>query len=110
MNGVFCTERGMVLKTAVFGQSRKYCLSAVIVLLVTTTVARAAEENPFDANVLEVRPRIFLRDKGFDGLTIEKLRTRMNEPGWSGSLLLQPYARCIGWSVRRRPRVERRER
>ncbi len=56
-------------------------ITTLIMSIVTTAVAPAAEEKPFDAKVMDVRPRIFLRDNDFDGLTIEKLRIRMNEPG-----------------------------
>jgi len=32
--------------------------------------ARAAEDNPFDAPILDIRPRIFLRRDHFEGLTV----------------------------------------
>lgn len=42
------------------------------VSIAASTVAVAAEENPFEAKILDVRPRVFFRRDNFDGLTIER--------------------------------------
>jgi hypothetical protein len=49
---------------------------AVLLTLVMTVFASAGEKEtcPFDAQVLDIRPRVFIRRGEFDGLTIEKLR------------------------------------
>ena len=61
-----------------------HCVVMLQALVVATVTARAAEGNPFDAEVLDVRPRVFLRNEPFEGLTIEKLRSRIGEPEFAG--------------------------
>ena len=56
-------------------------IALVALAFLPAVIARAAEEYPFEAPVLNVRPRIFLRDDSFEGLTIEKLRARLRRPG-----------------------------
>ena len=78
----------------------RHATATLLILIVMTGAAQAAEENPFDAQVLGVRPRIFLRDNRFDGLTIEKLRTRINEAGWAGTRQkwrARPIGRGLLW-------------
>jgi len=65
--------------------------------------AQAVEECPFEARVLDVRPRIFLRaGDDFDGLTIEKLRRHVKEPefkGLSEKWRSRPLGRAILWMI-----------
>lgn len=61
-----------------------------LVLSLSATVARGSsgEENPFDAPILSVRPRVFIRaDEAFEGLTVGKLRKARQQPD------LEPFAR-----------------
>ncbi len=72
------------------------------VLTVAGATLRAAEENPFDAKVLNVRPRIFLRNEPFEGLTIEKLRGRIDEPEFAGvrsKWRARPMGRALLWML-----------
>jgi len=65
-------------------------------------IARAAEENPFQAQVLDVRPRIFLRDDSFEGLTVEKLRAATKEPEFAGvreKWRARPMGRGLLWMI-----------
>jgi len=65
-------------------------------------MARAANENPFEARVLNVRPRIFLRRDAFEGLTIEKLRTRLQQPEFAGARAkwqARPTGRGLLWML-----------
>jgi hypothetical protein len=49
--------------------------------------ARAADDDPFAAPVLGVRPRIFLRDDDrFEGLTVARLRANLDTPEFAGKL------------------------
>jgi len=43
-----------------------------------------AADNPFNTPVLDVRPRIFLRNDRFDGLTVAKLRKAAQSPEFRG--------------------------
>jgi hypothetical protein len=74
----------------------------LLIYFLMTTSVQAEEANPFDAEVLEVRPRIFLRKELFEGLTMEKLRSRLNEPEleharqyWHSS----PLGRALLWKL-----------
>jgi hypothetical protein len=72
----------------------------LFVLTATGAVLRAAEENPFDAQVRDDRPRIFLRNEPFEGLTIEKLRARLDEPELTGARqkwCARPMGRGLLW-------------
>ena len=60
----------------------------VLVLIMALRAACAGVENPFEAKVLDVRPRVFLRNEPFDGLTIEKLRARVNQSSEFAGVLL----------------------
>jgi hypothetical protein len=55
---------------------------AVLLLALQVCVAqpRTAIGNPFDAEVIDTRPRIFVRKEPFEGLTVEKLRTQIDSP------------------------------
>jgi len=64
--------------------------------------AGAAEASPFDARVLDVRPRIFLRNETFAGLTIEKLRARLDQPDFAGARAkwrTRPTGRALLWML-----------
>ena len=74
----------------------------LFVLTVAGAALRAAEENPFDAQVLNVRPRVFLRNEPFEGLTIEKLRARIDEPEFAGARQkwrARPMGRGLLWML-----------
>ncbi len=78
-----------------------WCL-ALGLSLCSCAAARAAEKNPFDAEVLQVRPRIFLRADSFEGLTVAKLRTLLNEPDLPGvreKWRSRPMGRGLLWMV-----------
>ncbi|MFO8014277.1 MAG: hypothetical protein R6X20_13350 [Phycisphaerae bacterium] len=77
-------------------------------------VARAAEAetltpaagDPFQAPVLDVRPRIFLRSDGFDGLTIAKLRTAAASAEFKavrGKWRSKPIGRALLWMIDGKP-------
>jgi hypothetical protein len=74
-------------------------------LLAVLTTVQAAETNPFDAAVLDVRPRIFVRnDARFDGLTVPKLRERLRQAefdaaGARDKWRTSPLGRAILWMV-----------
>jgi len=73
----------------------------LVLLLFVQAAAIAAETNPFDAPVLPVRPRIFLRsDDAFAGLTVRKLRERVGTPEFAGvhdKWRSRPLGRAILW-------------
>ncbi len=65
--------------------ARRGCLTLLLCLLLVV-VARAADPpNPFDAPVLNVRPRIFIRKDAFEGLTVAKLRERVGSPEFAAA-------------------------
>lgn len=74
-----------------------------MLLLGAASVMAAAGDNPFEAPVLDVRPRIFLRkDAAFEGLTITKLRERRKAPefAWAGDKWrARPLGRAILWML-----------
>jgi hypothetical protein len=62
----------------------------------------SAPDNPFDAPVLDVRPRIFLRTDAFDGLTVAKLRQAARTPEFKGiraAWARRPAGRAILWML-----------
>jgi len=76
----------------------------LFVPLALHAAAQAAQgpENPFDAPVLDVRPRVFLRHEPFDGLTIEKLRRAAGRPEFVGvreKWRTRPLGRAILWML-----------
>lgn len=78
-----------------------WCALAVLSFL-PGVIARAAEGDPFQAQVLSVRPRIFLRSDSFEGLTIEKLRASMTQPEFSGvreKWRARPMGRGLLWML-----------
>jgi len=81
-------------------------LGVVLLILATTAPASAqaagGKANPFDAPVLNVRPRVFLRKGDFAGLTIAKLRKAADSaefkavrPKWRA----RPMGRAIEWML-----------
>jgi hypothetical protein len=73
-----------------------------IIISLLTCVGYAVEDNPFDAEVLEVRPRVFLRNAPFEGLTIEKLRNNVQvhefvgvQEAWGA----RPMGRALLWML-----------
>jgi hypothetical protein len=86
------TTRGRLLKSC----------ALVTLFFLPGVIARAAEENPFDAEVLDIRPRVFLRKDSFDGLTIEKLRAGWQEPEFAGvrqKWQARPMGRGLLWML-----------
>ncbi|MCH5373606.1 MAG: hypothetical protein JJ992_06485, partial [Planctomycetes bacterium] len=82
-----------------------HAATMLFVLTLTMTSARAAEENPFDAPVLDVRPRIFLRYEPFDGMTVEKLLAQLDELEHAGlrkRWQARPMGRGLLWLLDRR--------
>ncbi|HAK94067.1 MAG TPA: hypothetical protein DCM87_03425 [Planctomycetes bacterium] len=75
----------------------------LIAFLCSLSAAPAAGSSPFDAPVLDVRPRIFLRrDDGFEGLTVAKLRERVRAPEFAAAgarekWRARPPGRAILW-------------
>ncbi len=71
--------------------------------LVATPGAVNDKSNPFDAPILDVRPRIFVRaDSAFDGLTIGKLRLAARSKEFTHALpklARRPLGRAILWML-----------
>ncbi|MHC4177305.1 MAG: hypothetical protein ACYSWU_07355, partial [Planctomycetota bacterium] len=79
----------------------KWC-ALVVLSFLPGVIARAAEEDPFQAQVLSVRPRVFLRSDSFEGLTIEKLRASLKEPEFAGvreKWRARPMGRGLLWML-----------
>ena len=58
--------------------------------------------NPFQAPILDVRPRIFLRKDGFDGLTVAKLRTAVASAEFKAvreKWRSKPMGRALLWMI-----------
>jgi hypothetical protein len=76
-------------------------LACLLVALFISARAVADDANPFDAPVVNARPRVFLRqDGGFDGLTLAKLRARVALPEFAGvreRMLAAPTGRALAW-------------
>jgi hypothetical protein len=75
-----------------------------LLALAAAAPARADDAgNPFDAPVLEGRPRVFLRaDDRFDGLTVAKLRANFASPDLAGARrkwASRPLGRALLWLV-----------
>ncbi len=65
-----------------------------------------AENTPFEASVLDVRPRIFLRADGFDGLTVAKLRAAAGGGAFKpvgGKWRSKPMGRALLWMIDGKP-------
>ncbi len=76
--------------------------AAVLLALATGAAAAAAapEANPFDAPVLDVRPRVFIRRGDFAGLTVAKLRAAAGTAEFTavrGKWRRRPPGRAIEW-------------
>jgi hypothetical protein len=68
--------------------------------------ALAAEDNPFEAPILDVRPRVFLRHDSFEGLTIDKLRRAGSRPEFAvvrDKWRARPAGRAILWMLAGKP-------
>ncbi len=82
---------------------RTTVVAAVLCVLAGAGAAvRAAEPGPFDAEVLDVRPRIFLRNEPFEGLTIAKLVARIDQPDFAGARAkwrAHPTGRALLWML-----------
>lgn len=67
---------------------------------VPAVAAAPGEDNPFDAPILAVRPRVFLRRDGFDGLTLETLRAAARTPEFAPAVekwRRKPLGRALLW-------------
>lgn len=89
---------------------KRYCLGlrppVIFVILTLTDMlvsgSAAAQDNPFEAPVLSERPRVFLRNDDFEGLTVAKLREALRRdefPGARDKLRARPLGRAILWLV-----------
>lgn len=61
-----------------------------------------SEENPFAAPVLDARPRVFLRQDNFEGLTVVKLREALRQREFAGmreKWRARPLGRAILWMI-----------
>jgi len=83
-----------------------FCLVGGGLLLMAAAALSAesagAEDNPFAAPILDVRPRVFLRRDNFDGLTIAKLRAALGRPEYAGmreKWRAKPLGRAILWMI-----------
>ncbi len=84
--------------------SRPLAIAVVSCVLVARAGLGMAAENPFDAAVLDVRPRVFIRaDEGFEGLTIAKVRKAVEGGGEFAGVRAQwrgrPMGRALLWMV-----------
>lgn len=82
------------------GTKHRLLLPAIALLMLPASAA--AEGNPFDAEILAVRPRIFIRRDNFDGLTVEKLRVAAKQPEFNGIRQKwrgRPMGRAILWML-----------
>ncbi len=64
------------------------------------TGAASAQDNPFAAPILDTRPRVFLRQDDFEGLTIVKLREALGRDEFAGvrqKWRARPLGRAILW-------------
>lgn len=82
--------------------NRTHRPAALLLALLTagSVSAAAAETNPFDAPVLDVRPRIFIRTGAFAGLTVAKLRKAAGTAEFKavrGKWRRKPLGRGIEW-------------
>jgi hypothetical protein len=83
------------------------CATAALLLAIAATASTlAAEDNPFEAPVLHVRPRVFLRSDNFEGLTVKKLRQAAGRPDlavfrqkWRAT----PTGRAVLWLIDGKP-------
>jgi hypothetical protein len=82
------------------------CTLLLLLTIPSGTVAAAEVESPFDAAVLDVRPRIFVRSEPFAGLTVEQLRVRVQQPEFAGvrdKWRGRPLGRGLLWLLDGRP-------
>lgn len=71
-------------------------------LLVARPAPGAAASDPFDAPLLEGRPRVFLRRDGFEGLTVEGLRRAVAGEelrAFRSKWRARPMGRALEWMV-----------
>jgi hypothetical protein len=80
---------------------------AVALFLMTALNTLAAQpgeptDNPFEAPILDVRPRVFIRRDGFEGLTVAKLRETAEQQEFGtirGKWKQRPLGLAIEWMV-----------
>ncbi|UCF14688.1 MAG: hypothetical protein JSW59_14840, partial [Phycisphaerales bacterium] len=83
------------------------CQIIVTVLLTTvlnTPTARAGElqDNPFEVPILDVRPRVFIRRDGFEGLTVAKLRDAVEQQEFAtirAKWKRRPLGQALEWMI-----------
>ncbi len=62
----------------------------------------APQGNPFEASVLDVRPRVFIRRGDFQGLTVDQLRKAATDPQYAAirsKWRRKPLGRAIEWMI-----------
>ena len=70
-------------KLSVSHRTALVCWCVICGAAVSSAAGKGRFENPFDAPVLDVRPRVFIRGDAFDGLTVAKLRRAARQPEFS---------------------------
>jgi len=87
--------------------NRLVCQMAIALLLTTASVALAAgpaepQNNPFETPILDVRPRVFVRQGSFEGLTVAKLREAAGHPEFAvirAKWKRKPLGQAIEWMI-----------
>ena len=87
--------------------NRMICQIAVALLLAIGPDTLAAQpsglqDNPFEAPILDVRPRVFIRRDGFKGLTVAKLRKAAEQRDFASiraKWKRRPLGQAIEWMV-----------
>jgi hypothetical protein len=87
--------------------NRTICRIAVALLLAIAldtlaTQPSGLQDNPFEAPILDVRPRVFIRRNGFEGLTVAKLRNAAEQREFAPireKWKRRPLGQAIEWMV-----------
>jgi len=87
--------------------NRAVCQTAVALLLAMTLYTLASQpgepqNNPFEAPILDVRPRVFIRLGAFEGLTVAKLREAAGHPEFAvirAKWRRRPLGQAIEWLI-----------
>jgi hypothetical protein len=87
--------------------NRAVCKTAIFLLLTVSFDTLAAkpggpQDNPFQAPILDVRPRVFIRRGVFEGLTVAKLRESVKQPEFAvirAKWKRRPLGQAIEWMI-----------
>jgi hypothetical protein len=87
--------------------NRTVCKMVVVLFLTIALDTLAAQpvepqDNPFEALILDVRPRVFIRQGVFEGLTITKLREAVKQPEFAvirAKWKRRPLGQAIEWMI-----------